>query len=60
MPAKILSKAYRKAENELVNISEADMLASSSYLEDSIEVDREGTVLKDGQWMSADEGLEME
>ncbi len=50
-----LEEAYRKAEDELVNISVTDMLQNASYLDDSLEVDREGNVLKDGQWIDTEE-----
>lgn len=50
-----LEEAYNKAEDELVNISEADMLQNASYLDDSLEVDREGYVLKDEQLIDTEE-----
>ena len=48
--AQTMEEAYKKAEAELVDIPLTDMLANASYLEDSLEIDREGVVLKDGQW----------
>lgn len=50
-----LEEAYKKAEDELVNIPLTDMLQNTSYLDDSLEVDREGNVLKDGQWIDTEE-----
>ena len=50
-----LEEAYEKAEDELVNISEADMLQNASFLEDSLEVDWDGNVLKDDQLIDTEE-----
>lgn len=50
-----LEEAYNKAEDELVNISLTDMLQNASYLDDSLEVDREGNVLKDDQLIDTEE-----
>ena len=42
-----LNEAYRKADDELVNMSVVDLVAYADYLEDSLEVDEEGIVLDD-------------
>ena len=39
-----LDKAYKKATDELVNMSITDLVASADYLEDSLELDEEGLV----------------
>ena len=40
-----LDKAYKKAADELVNMSITDLVANADYLEDSLELDEEGLVL---------------
>ena len=39
-------EALKKAEQELAKMSTEDMHAVSTYLEDSLEVDEEGTILE--------------
>ncbi len=53
--ASSLEEAYKKAEDELVNISLTDMIANASYLDDSLEIDEEGAVMVDGQWYDAED-----
>ncbi len=47
--AENLDEAYEKAEKELVDLSAIDMDQLSSYLEDSLEIDKDGLVLVDEQ-----------
>jgi len=50
--ARSLLDAYKKAKEQLECISEADMMANASYLDDSLAVDEDGLVLKDGEWLA--------
>jgi hypothetical protein len=43
--ANSLDEAYKKADDELINMSTTDLVANADYLEDSLEVDEEGLVL---------------
>lgn len=43
--ANSLDEAYKKADDELINMSTTDLIANADYLEDSLEVDEEGVVL---------------
>lgn len=44
-----LSEAYKKADDELVNMPVVDLVANADYLEDSLEVDEEGIILDDDE-----------
>ena len=43
--ANSLDEAYKKADDELINMSTTDLIINANYLEDSLEVDEEGLVL---------------